>query len=140
MQITSEIVKDVVIINENTTALDAAVLMTEKYIGSVVVKGETGVRGVFTERDLMMKVVGGKKDPAATLVKDVVTAGMVRVAPDETCARCLDLMKENRCRHLLVFEDEHFVGIISLRDVVAALMSEKEMFISSLGHYIAGSA
>jgi len=138
MQITSEIMKDVVAINENTTALDAAVLMTEKYIGSVVVKGETGVLGVFTERDLMMKVVGEKKDPATTLVRDVMPVETVRVAPDETCARCLDLMKEHRCRHLLVFEGEHFIGIVSLRDIVAALMSEKEMFISSLGHYITG--
>jgi len=138
MQITSEIMKDVVVIGEDTTALDAAVLMTEKYIGSVVVKGEAGVLGVFTERDLMMRVVGEKKDPATTLVRDVMPAEIVRVAPDETCTRCLDLMKEHRCRHLLVFEGEDFVGIVSLRDIVAALISEKEMFISSLGHYITG--
>ena len=138
MQITSEIMKDVVVINENTTALDAAVLMTEKYIGSVVVKGDTGVRGLFTERDLMMSVMGKKMDPATVLVKDVMPLEFVKITPDETCTRCLDLMKKNRCRHLLVYDGEHFVGIVSLRDVVAAMMSEKEVLISSLQQYITG--
>ncbi len=139
MQITSEIERNVVVINENTTALDAAILMTEKYIGSLVVRGsESGVRGLFTERDLMMRVVGEKRDPATTLVKDVMPSEFVSVAPDESCSRCLELMKANRCRHLLVFEDGHFVGIVSLRDVVAALISEKEMLISALSHYITG--
>jgi len=138
MQITSEIMKDVVVINENTTALDAAILMTEKYIGSVVVKGDYGVRGLFTERDLMMNVMGKKKDSATILVKDVMPTAFVKIAPDETCVRCLDLMKEHRCRHLLVFDGEHFVGIVSLRDVVAAMMSEKEKLISSLQQYITG--
>ncbi len=139
MQITSEIKRDVVVINENTTALDPAILMTEKYIGSVVVRGsETGVRGLFTERDLMMRVVGEKRDPAITLVKDVMPSRFVSVAPDESCSRCLELMKAHRCRHLLVFEGRHFVGIVSLRDVVAALMSEKEMLISALSNYITG--
>ncbi len=138
MQITSEIVKDVVVINENTTALDAAILMTEKYIGSVVVKGDSGVRGLFTERDLMMNVVGERKDPATVLVKDIMPPTFIKVGPDETCTRCLELMKENRCRHLLIFEGDHFVGIVSLRDVVAAMMSEKEMLIDALSRYITG--
>jgi len=139
MQVSPEIVKDVVVINENMTVQDAAILMTEKYIGALVVRGgKSEVRGLFTERDLMMKVVGGKKDPAMTLVKDVMPAEIIRIAPDESCSHCLELMKEYRCRHLLVFEGEHFVGIVSLRDVVAALISEKEMLISSLHQYITG--
>jgi len=138
MRITSEIERNIATIDEHSTALEAAMLMTRKYIGSLVVTGAGGILGLFTERDLMMRVVGEQKNPSDAVIRDVMSEKAVRVVPDETCERCLDLMKENRCRHLLVFEGEEFVGIVSLRDIVALMIEEREEMISRLKEYISG--
>lgn len=137
-KILSRIMTDVVTIDEDKTALEAAVLMTEKFIGSVVVMSSRKIKGIFTERDLMMRVVGEKKDPAEVKLKDVMSKDFVKVLPTDTCKHCLDLMKEHRCRHLLVFDDGEFVGIVSLRDLVALMIDEKEELISQLEDYIRG--
>lgn len=123
-------------IDDGQTALDAAKLMTEHYIGSVIVTGHMGVRGLFTERDLMMHVVGEDRDPAKVRLSDVVDEAYTKVRPQESAARCLDLMKEHRCRHILVFDGDKFVGLVSLRDMVALLIEEKEQLIEHLNQYI----
>jgi len=138
MKITSQIERNVVTIDEHSTALDAAMLMTGKYIGALVVTGAWGIIGLFTERDLMMRVVGEQQNPPDVAIKDVMSEKAVKVGPEETCERCLDLMKENRCRHLLVFDSDEFVGIVSLRDIVALLIEEREEMISRLKEYISG--
>ncbi len=134
--ISSQIVRKVLTIDENRTAHDAAALMTKEYIGSVVVTGSDGIKGLFTERDLMMKVVGEGREPKEVKIKDVMEKNPVRVSPDDTASHCLELMKENRCRHLLVFNGNEFVGIVSLRDMVAMMIEEKEELISHLERYI----
>jgi len=138
MKITSHIERNVVAIDENSTALEAAMRMTDKYIGALVVMGVRGVCGLFTERDLMMQVVGAKLNPADVAIKDVMSGYAVKVAPDETCGHCLALMKENRCRHLLVFDGDDFAGIVSLRDIVATMIEEREEMILRLKEYISG--
>lgn len=136
MIIESIIERNVATIDENSTAFDAAKLMTSHYIGSVIVSGRMGIKGLFTERELMMQVVGEGKDPAKVLLSDVVDEGYAKVTPQDSGAKCLDLMKEHRCRHLLVFDGEDFIGIVSLRDMVALLLEEKEQLIVSLNEYI----
>lgn len=135
--IASKIVRRVATIDGNKSVLDAAELMTEEFIGSVVVTNASGIRGLFTERDLMMNVVGRGKDQEKVKVKDVMTRDPIRVSPNDTASRCLDLMKEHRCRHLLVFEGDEFVGIVSLRDIVTLMIDEKEELIQHLERYIA---
>jgi len=139
MKITSNIERTVLTIDENRTALEAATLMAEQYVGSAVITSPSGIQGLFTERDLMMKVVGEKRDPAKVKLKDVISIDSVRVSPNETSSRCLDLMKEHRCRHLLVFDGDEFVGIVSLRDMVALMIEEKECLITQLKGYITGA-
>jgi CBS domain-containing protein len=124
--IESIIERNVMTIDENSSALDAAELMRKHYIGSLIVTGKMGFRGLFTERDLMMDVVGEDKDPSSTRLSDIVREDFVRVTPQETAEHCLDLMKEHRCRHLLVFDGENFVGLVSLRHMVVLLLEEKE--------------
>jgi CBS domain-containing protein len=136
--IRSTIERRVALIDENKTVLDAVDLMTEKYIGSVVVIGSAGIKGLFTERDLMMKIVAQRRDPATVKLRDAMPATLLKVSPDESCNRCLDLMQQHRCRHLLVFEGEEFVGLVSLRDLVALMLEEKEELITQLKQYIAG--
>ncbi len=61
---------------------------------------------------------------------------LIRVSPTDSASSCLDLMKEYRCRHLLVFADKGFIGIVSLRDLVALMIDEKEELIEQLERYI----
>ncbi|MGH7232147.1 MAG: CBS domain-containing protein [Nitrospiraceae bacterium] len=134
--ISSKIVRRVVTIDENKSVLEVAALMTEEFIGSVVVTSDSKITGIFTERDLMMKVVGKRKDPETVKIKDSISKDLIKVSPKDTASYCLNLMKEHRCRHLLVFDDEEFVGIVSLRDMVALMIDEKEELIGHLEKYI----
>ncbi|PJA77676.1 MAG: CBS domain-containing protein [Nitrospirae bacterium CG_4_9_14_3_um_filter_51_5] len=136
MRIATKIIRRVATIDENKSVLDAAKLMTEEFIGSVVVTNSSGIRGLFTERELMMNVVGKGKDPEKVQIKEVMTRDPIKVSPDDTASYCLDLMKKHRCRHLLAFEKDEFVGIVSLRDMVALLIDEKEELIQQLEKYI----
>lgn len=136
MNITSSIVRRVAIIDENRSVFDAANLMREEFIGSVVVTNATGIRGLLTEREITMNVVGRGRDPEKVKIRDAMANGPLRVSPSATASHCLDLMKEHRCRHLLVFDEEEFVGIVSLRDLVVLLLEEKEELIRQLERYI----
>ena len=135
-KIESKIVRKVATIDESKSTLEAAILMTEEFIGAVVVKNSSGIAGIFTERDLMMSVVGKKKDPEQVKIREVMSNAPPKVSPKDTASDCLDLMKNQRCRHLLVFADKEFVGIVSLRDLVALMIEEKEELIECLNRYI----
>lgn len=135
--ITPMIVRRVATMDENKSILDVAILMTEEFIGSVVITNSSGICGLFTERELVMKVVGKRKDPETVKIKDVMNRNPIKVNPNDTASHCLDLMKEYRCRHLLVFDGDEFVGIVSIRDMVALMIDEKEELIEHLKHYIA---
>jgi CBS domain-containing protein len=136
MTIALKIVRRVATIDENKSVLEAAKLMTGEFIGSVVVTNSSGIRWLFTEREVAMNVVGKGKDPEKVQIKDVMTSDPIKVSPDATASQCLDLMKEHRCRHLLVFEGDEFVGIVSLRDMVVLMIDEKEELIGQLQKYI----
>ncbi len=128
-KITLYVNKKVVSLDENETALDAAMEMKEKFVGSIVITSPSGGLGLFTERDLTMKVIGERKDPSKLLLKEFVAKEPLAVKPDDKCSQCLELMKENRCRHLLVMDGDKFVGLVSLRDMVQLMMEEKEDLI-----------
>lgn len=134
--IASKIVRKVVTIDGHHSVLDAAILMADEFVGSVVITDSSKIVGIFTERDMMMRVVGKKKDPETVRIKDVMTRDVVTVSPKDTALTCLNLMKANRCRHLLVFDGDEFIGIVSLRDMVALIMEEKEQLIAYLHQYI----
>ncbi|MDH5682554.1 MAG: CBS domain-containing protein, partial [Spirochaetota bacterium] len=113
----------------------AAQLMAENHVGAVVAMRQAGVMGIFTERDLM-RAIGEKKDPAGVTIGKVVTNNYVKVRSDAKCSDCLMMMKENKCRHLLVFDDDSFVGIIALSDLAQLLLQQKEDLIKQLEQYI----
>ena len=134
--IASKIVRRVVTIDGHHSVLDAATLMADEFVGSAVITESSKIVGIFTERDLMMRVVGKKRDPELVSIKDVMTRNVITVSPKDTAPTCLNLMKTHRCRHLLVFDGDEFIGIVSLRDMVALMMEEKEQLIAYLHQYI----
>lgn len=135
--VSSKVERKVAIIDENKSVLDAAAVMVERYIGSVVVANYSTIKGIFTERDLS-RIVAQKQNPAEVKLKDVMRTDLVRANPKDSVEHCLNLMRTNRCRHLLIFEGEEFVGIVSLRDLAALMLEDKEKLISELTKYISG--
>jgi CBS domain-containing protein len=134
--ITDKIERHVVLLDENRTTYEAAVLMSDKHIGSVVVTRESRVIGLFTERDLIRDMAQKRRDPITVKIRDVMRPVFVRVSSAELGERCIELMKEHQCRHLLVFDGDAFVGIISLRDLLLVLLEEKEDLIRQLTRYV----
>jgi len=139
MKITSGIKRTVTTIDENHTALEAAQLMTENHIGSVVVTSRAQIVGIFTERELIQQIVGKGREPAKVKIKGVMRTDGLTVDPDTSCGHALEIMKEKRCRHLLVFNGDEFVGLISLRDIVVLTLQEKDDLIQQLEGYISVS-
>jgi CBS domain-containing protein len=122
------------------TVHDALVEMAEKNVGALLVTDAGGrVRGIFTERDYARHVVD-KGDNVGTIpVGEVMTEQVRGIAPERTVEECMAVMTQNRNRHLPVFDDGTLVGIISIGDVVNAVIHEKDFVIDQLEHYIAGS-
>jgi CBS domain-containing protein len=118
------------------SVLEAASLMCERHIGSVVVAEGGRIDGLFTERDLMRRVVRERLDPARVAVRDVLRDDIPKVLANETAERCIELMKQHQTRHLLVYRDNAFVGIISMRDLLMLLLREKEVLVRQLTEYI----
>jgi len=139
MKISSGIKKTVATIDENHTVLEAATLMTENYIGSVVVTSHSKIVGIFTERELMMRVVGKGREPGSVKIKDVMHTDHLKISPEATCDDALRMMEDKRCRHLLVFDGDEFIGLISLRDIIVLTLHEKDDLITQLESYISAT-
>lgn len=110
------------------TNLQAAVeLMAERRIGAVMVVADDGMlAGIFSERDLLNRVVAKGRDPRSLSVADVMTPNPTTVAPDDTAASALDLMRKGGFRHLPVADGGKPVGMVSIRDLYAAVASSLE--------------
>lgn len=118
-RITAVIQDNVATINQYRTVAEGVEIMVNRGVGSLVVMEGSTVVGYFTERDLMVRVVGRKRDPARTPIHEVMTRDLVRVEYNATCKYCLNRMKEHRIRHLVVFNGPRFVGVVSMRDIAA---------------------
>jgi len=98
-------------------------------VGAVLVVAGDALLGVFSERDLAVRVIAEGKDPATTAVADVMTTGVVSVAPEDGIRTALDKFKSGTFRHLPVVEDGKPIGILSTRDLLATAIDRLESFI-----------
>lgn len=126
----------VVSVPPTATVLDAAHVMNDKGIGGVVVMEGTTLLGIFTERDIMRRVVAANLDPAQTLVSDVMTTECLTVLPDVQIAVCRAMMSTRRIRHLPVVHDGNLVGMITSGDVLAFEVTQAEAQIEQLEKYV----
>jgi CBS domain-containing protein len=127
---------DVVTVAGTTTVLDASTLMVEHGIGGVVVCDDHRVAGIFTERDVLRRVVAVGRDPARTLVQDVMTTPVLTVARETSLAECRATMTERRIRHLPVVDATGLVGLVSSGDVLAYEVAEGRETIHQLESYV----
>ncbi|HNX97898.1 MAG TPA: CBS domain-containing protein [Candidatus Aminicenantes bacterium] len=120
------------------TVMQAVEAMSKRQVGAVLVCAGCECAGIFTERDLMSRVVLAGLDPAATRVNDVMTAEVACVEPSTRASEAMAIMTERRCRHLPVVENGAIVGMVSIGDLVR-LESENQQFeIRMLTDYIHG--
>jgi CBS domain-containing protein len=118
------------------TVYHALTVMAEKNIGALIVREGESVVGIFSERDYARQVELQGKASKDTLLRDVMTTRVVFVRPEQSLEECMALMTDKRIRHLPVLEQAQLVGILSIGDVVKAVISEKEFLISQLENYI----
>lgn len=111
---------DIIVATSQTTVLEAVKLMAEDKIGSVIIRDGEEIKGIFTERDLLCRVVAECKDPASVTLGEVMSSPVNACRLDDDVRKCARVLSETKTRHLAVVEDDALVGLISLRDVQAA--------------------
>ncbi len=126
----------IVSVGAQASVLDAVRLMADNGLGAVLVRNGEEVLGIFTERDVLRRIVAQGVDPAVTPVSAVMTAAVVTCLPATTLDECGAIMTSREIRHLLVADSQGLHGIISSRDVLAHRTAEQETTIRFLNEYM----
>ena len=121
------------------SVLAVAQAMVERNIGAVPVLRDGALVGIFSERDLMKRVVVESRDPRTTRVEEVMTADPLTVSPDESLETCMFLMRRHGFRHLPVCDGKELRGIVSLRDILLHDLNEKDHEVRMMRAYIQAS-
>jgi CBS domain-containing protein len=121
------------------TVLQAIKKMTEVHVGALLVTEGGKIVGIYTERDYLYKGENEGRMAKDTIIKDVMSARMITVTKDTTADECVELMRKYNIRHLPVVENDQLVGLVSMRDVIAAAFENKESEIRGLENYIMGT-
>jgi CBS domain-containing protein len=130
--------RDILSISPDASVLDAIKLMAEKAVGALVVMQDSALAGVVTERDYARKVILKGRSSKSTLVSEIMTAKVITTTGDNTVEECMNMMTDRRIRHLPVVDGEKVVGIISIGDLVKAVIADQKAEIEHLEHYISG--
>lgn len=120
----------------NATVFDALTSMAEKDIGALLVVENSEVVGVFSERDYARKIILQGKSSRDTEVQEIMTSEVLCISPDQSITKCMALMTDKRIRHIPVLDDGRLVGVISIGDVVKAIITEQQIIINHLEDYI----
>lgn len=120
---------DIIVASPLTTVHEAALMMCEANVGAVVIMNQNEVCGIFTERDLLRRVVVPGRDPYHTELHEVMTSPVRGVAMNTNVRQCGEIFTREQFRHLAVMENDILVGMISLRDVLACELAEDEKLI-----------
>lgn len=130
--------KDIWHITSDDSVLDAIKMMAEKGIGALLVIDDKKLTGIVSERDYARKVILQGRSSQKTPVKDIMTANVISAHPNQTIAECMELMTDSRIRHLPVLDGEEVVGVLSIGDLVKAIIDEQQFTIKQLSNYITG--
>ena len=131
--------KDIVTVRADISAQEACKLLRAYHIGCLLVTDDAGrIEGVFTERDVVNRLVAEDKDASDTRVGDVMTREVIVVEPERSLDEIEAVMKQNRVRHLPVAGNEALLGLISIGDVLSCHASENKQMVHYLTEYIYG--
>ncbi len=126
----------VVTLPPTASALDAALLMTDHHVGSIVVVEDERIVGIFTERDVLRRVVAAQLDPASTPLSEVMSSPVLCAAPRTLLDELRSVMRERRIRHVPVVDDDRLLGMISLGDLNRVERQVQERTIEYLSQFV----
>ena len=129
---------DVWSIDVEEPVLEAIQLMADKHVGALPVTRNGELAGVISERDYARKVILLGRSSAETPVWQIMSSPVVTVTPEEDARQCMELMTRKRIRHLPVVDQGRMVGVISIGDLVRAVIEDQEQTIEQLERFIAG--
>ncbi len=128
---------DVISVQPDDTLAQAILKLTQHKIGAVLVLDKKGgIKGILSERDVIKHLAGRLEVSTSIPVSDVMTKSVTYVKPHQSLDECLQLMTSGRFRHLPVVENDELIGLISIGDVVKAVLAEKAFQIGQLEYYI----
>lgn len=128
---------DVFSISPDAAVIDAIRMMAERRVGALLVMEGARLAGIISERDYARKVVLQGRSSKDTPVRDIMTAQVVTVVPSDSTDRCMELVTNSRIRHLPVLDGDQVVGVLSIGDLVKAVMEMQRQDIDQLQRYIA---
>ena len=123
-------------VEPQAAVLDAIRLMAEHHVGALVVMRGAALEGIVSERDYARKVILRGRSSADTPVRDIMSSPVLTVSLDTTVQQCMHLMTERHVRHLPVVEGTRVVGMVSIGDLVKAVIAEQQQQIAQLESYI----
>ena len=123
-------------IEPETPVLEAVRMMADRFVGALLVMRGTELAGIVSERDYARKVVLLGRSSADTPVRQIMTSPVITVSPDNSVQDCMRLMTERRIRHLPVVESGRVIGMISIGDLVKAVIEDQQQTIEQLQSYI----
>ena len=129
---------DIWFVGPTTTVFNAVRMMSDKGVGSLLVMDGDQLMGIITERDYARKVILEGKSSKDTPVQEIMTTKVLCVSPSQSIEEGMALMTDKRARHLPVVEGNQVVGVVSIGDLVKAIITEQQFVIDQLQHYIAG--
>jgi len=132
-----ELVSEVAVtLDEGASVAQAAAVMAERDLGSLVLTRNGRVSGLFTESDLLKRVVGRGLDPAAVKVGEVCAHNLVSIPYDSECLRAISKMQAHKCRRLLVFRGDQLLGLVHITDLAHAMANKgrrKDFLVNLVG-------
>jgi len=129
---------EVISIVQDASVFDAIKLMADRGVGSLLVMEGDELKGIVTERDYARKVIIKGRSSESTPVADIMTTELVTASPTQSVNDCMNMMSERRIRHLPVVIDGRVAGLISIGDLVQAIISDQQEEIEQLESYISG--
>ncbi len=129
----------IIAVHPDQTVIEALEIMATHNIGAVLVLRDERLVGIFSERDYARKGILKDRKAKSTPISEVMTGGVIVVSPKQTIDDCMQIMSEGRFRHLPVVDGDQVVGILSISDIVTAIIYEQANRIQSLEQYITGT-
>jgi CBS domain-containing protein len=128
--------KEPITVSSQVPVADAARVMAAHHIGALPITDGDRLVGIFTERDVLTRIIATGRNPASTTVGDVMSSTLVVASINESCETCLERMRQAHIRHLIVLDNDRMAGIVSMRDLMAVDLDDKLETITLLNAYV----